>query len=415
MKKAFLLLAVGMLVLAACEKPEVPSRDADLTGETVDAGSLKQAGIKKLFILNEGQMGSNNASLDMLRASDGNYVTGVFKKMNPSEAAGLGDVGNDIAVVGDEVWIVVNNSGIVDVLSAVDETEIAAIQVPTPRCLAFDDKYVYVSSWNGAVAVYGADWSVDAEQSKNPKGVVYRINRSTKKLDGSVEVGYQPEGLAVYDGKIYVANSGGISSQLPPDYAYDDTVSIIDAATFKVTGTVKVAVNLKDVWSDGGGAIYVSSLGNYWDAHTGLYVFYANDPSKSVLVGSGTAIKPEQLHVSCSYCCGNEVFCIGTENEYDWNSAHDYYIWSCRIDDYTTGKCTVSLYPQTLAGTPYGMAVIEMQKSSSESEGLHYLVLGDAGDYYNPGTVSCYALDFNDGEKCWSVSAGVCPGHFATW
>lgn len=408
-------MLAGTLAFAACDGnlfPEKPSIDSELKGEAVDISGL--SGFKKLFVLNEGQMGSNNASLDMLRLSDANYITGVFKKMNPSEGASLGDVGNDIAVIGDELWIVVNNSGIVEVLSAKDETELAAIQVPMPRNLAYDDNYVYVSSWNGAVAVYGADWSVDAEKSKNPKGAVYRIDRKTKKLDATtVEVGYQPEGIACYDGKLYVANSGGVACSLPPAYAYDNTLSIIDAGTFKLTQTVEVAVNLKNVWPDGKGAIYVSSFGNYMDVHSGMYVLYADNPSKALQIGSGSAVSPEQLHVSCSYCCNGTVYCIGTENEFDWNAALNYYIWSCRISDYASGQCRISLYPQILSGVPYGIAVIE--SGTGSSDGRHYLFVGDAGDYYNPGTVSCYALDFNDGEKYWTVGAGVCPGHFAIW
>lgn len=409
MKKALLLLLPCMLAFASCKVhiiPEKPSPDAGLEGEAVDARAL--SGFKKLFVLNEGQMGAGNASLDMLRLSDSNYITGVFRKMNPDVAAGLGDVGNDIAAVGDELWITVNNSGIVEVLDAKDETEIAAIPVPMPRCLAFDDKYVYVSSWNGAAAIFGSDWSVDLEKSKNPKGVVYRIDRKTRQLDGSVEVGYQPEGMAVYDGKLYVANSGGISSQLPPAYAYDNTLSIIDTKSFTLYSTVEVEVNLKNVYSDGKGAIYVTSLGNYMDVHTGLYCLMASNPALAFKIGNGSAVKPESLHISCSCICDGVVYCIGTENEFDWNAVHQYNIWSCSISDYTDMKYVLRLFPQTLSGNPYGMAVLE-------SHGSHYMVLGDAGDYYNPGTVSCRALDFNDGEVYWKVTSGVCPGHFAVW
>ncbi len=106
MKKATLLLLCGALVFCACRKdpvPEPPSKDADLTGQKVGVSGFPES-IQKLFILNEGQMGSNNATLDFLRFSDGNYVTGAFKKMNPSVGAGLGDVGNDIAVHGDELF-----------------------------------------------------------------------------------------------------------------------------------------------------------------------------------------------------------------------------------------------------------------------------------------------------------------------
>ena len=48
--------------------------------------------------------------------------------------------------------MVINNSGLVEVVSAKDETEIVAIQVPTPRNIAFDNTYAYVTSWAGRKA-----------------------------------------------------------------------------------------------------------------------------------------------------------------------------------------------------------------------------------------------------------------------
>ena len=149
MKKAFLLLLCGAFAFCACQKDRVPSKDSTLDGMAVDVSFLSTSA-QKLFVLNEGGMGSNNSTLDFLRFSDGKYITGAFKKMNPEIAAGLGDVGNDIAIHGEEAWIVVNNSGIVEVISAYEETEIAAIQVPTPRNIAFDNTYAYVTSWAGA-------------------------------------------------------------------------------------------------------------------------------------------------------------------------------------------------------------------------------------------------------------------------
>lgn len=402
--KKYLYIIAGCLLFAGCDwlGIEPVSKDSDLSGQAVDFPYLYNSEASKLFVLNEGGMGSNNATLDFFRLREGVYVNGAFRRMNPQVAGGLGDVGNDIAVNGNELWIVVNNSGIVEVLSARDETEIAAIAVPTPRDIAFDGKYAYVTSWAGAFASgsYDSNGNYTITDSSNPKGRVYRIDIATKKVDGSVEVGYQPEGIAYYDGKLYVANSGGISSQLPPSYSYDNTLSIIDTKSFKVVQAVEVEVNLKNVYSDGKGAIYITTLGNYWDVHSGLYALLAGNPSQVARVGANTVIKPEKLFVSCSYCDGSTVYCIGTENEFDWNAPREYYFWSVRIDDYTTGKCTISLHPQTFSGTPYGMAVFD-----------RYLFLGDAGDYFNPGTVSCH--DVYDGEKLWTVTAGVCPGHFA--
>ena len=386
MKKAFLLLLCGTFAFSACQKDRVPSKDATLDGQTVDVSFISTSA-QKLFVLNEGGMGSNNSTLDFLRFKDGKFVNGAFKKMNPDVATGLGDVGNDIAIHGEEAWIVVNNSGIVEVISAYDETEIAAIPVPTPRNIAFDNNYAYVTSWAGAFINYGADYSV--MDFKNPKGQVYRINLTTKKVEGSVEVGYQPEGIAYYDGKLYVANSGGIASQLPPTYSYDNTVSIINAASFKVEDTVEVQVNLKNVYSDGKGNIYVTSLGNYYDIHSGLYVVFASAASSQ---------KTGHIadYVSVSALCGDTVYCIGTDSEFDWSgNPHTYSAWS------VTGRTKKALSWTITEATPYGLGVLDADT---------YFV-GDAGDYFNPGTVTCYYK----GAKRWSVTAGVCPGHFAVY
>ena len=390
MKKALVLLAIGTLVLGACQKEpqkDTPSKDSELTGEKVDVSGISKD-VKKVFVLSEGSMGSNNATLDFLRISDGNYITGAFKKMNPDAAAGLGDVGNDIVIIGDEAWIVVNNSGIVEVISAKDETEIAAIQVPTPRRIAFDDQYAYVTSWAGAYTIYTSDPKTNTSSItdySNPKGQVYRINLKTKKVEGIVQVGYQPEGIAYYDGKLYVANSGGISSQLPPNYAYDNTISMIETDKFTTVKLyIEVKVNLKDVYSDGKGNIYVTTLGDYWSTHSGLY-----------MLNSNLSVKAVTDYVSTSAILGDTVYVIGTDTEWDWNSSsHVYKAYSVK-----NGTKTEITLP--VSGTPYGLAAID---SST-------FLVADAGDYFNPGTVSC----ISNGAKAWTVTTGVCPGHFAIY
>ena len=387
MKKARLILLCGALVsLFACQKDPIPEKDSTLTGTEVDVSGIP-AGIKKVFMLNEGSMGSNNSTLDFLRISDGNYITGAFKKMNPDIGAGLGDVGNDIVVIGNEVWMVINNSGIVEVVSAKDETEIAAIQVATPRNIAYDGTYAYVTSWAGAYAngAYDEYGYYTVTDYKNVQGQVYRINLNTKKVEGSVEVGYQPEGIACYNGKLYVANSGGISSQLPPEYSYDRTVSIIDTKGFKVTKTIDVQVNLKGVYSDGKGNIYVTALGDYWGVHSGVYLIDASDNVKHV-----------SDYVSVASINGDTLYCFGTEDEWDWSgSPKTWKAFSCK------GGSKSSLTLNVSEATPYGLCALD---------GNTFLIC-DAGDYFNPGTVSLYSK----GSKAWTVTAGVCPGHFAIW
>ena len=388
MKKAALLLLCGGVVLCSCQKTiqnDTASKDAALTGQEVSVSQIKTS-FRKIFVLNEGGMGSNNASLDFLR-SDGTYVTGAFKKMNPDVATGLGDVANDIAIKGSEVWMTVNNSGIVEVVSAEDETEIAAIPVPTPRNICFDNDYAYVSSWAGAFARgrYDEEGNYIITDSSNPKGQVYRINLKTKKAEASVEVGYQPEGMALADGKLYVANSGGISSQLPPSYSYDNTVSVIDTKSFKVVSCIEAVVNLKYVYADKAGHVYVTTMGDYWSTHSGLYRLSERGAEKI------------SDYVSVSCMAGNKIYFFGAENEFDWSAAKSYKGFCYNCTDGSTGEWNFASY----ATTPYSLLVFD--------EGTY--MVGDAGDYFNPGSISLYA----GGKKIWTTTSGVCPGHFAIW
>lgn len=402
MKTSALLVVSGILALGVigCDKdskdPENnASGDENLAGETVKVGE-NASSAKKLFVLNEGGMGSNNATLDFLDLRTGKYVRDAYGKMNPEIPLGLGDVGNDIAVAAGKLWIVVNNSGIVEVVDPENERHIATVAIPTPRNIAFDDTYAYVSSWAGAYAAYGADYSVDPGASRNPKGQVYRIRLKDYSLDGSVEVGYQPEGLAVSGGKLYVANSGGIASQLPPDYSYDNTVSVIDLASFTVVKAIEVAPNLKAVFASPDGSLFVTTMGNYYDVHSGLYRIKEDAFLGRVEEGGDIG-----CNVSVATMDADGFFwALGNDTEFDWSAAHTWYLWSSNA----LSSPAVGYYPDfTFSGSvPYGLFV----------DGSDVYV-ADAGDYYNPGTLSLYQS--GSYQKQWTVTAGVCPGHFAIW
>jgi len=405
MNQFSLLFVSGLLLIgaAACQKDSSAdepsgsaSGDEHLAGEMVNVG-VNASSAKKLFVLNEGGMGSNNATLDFLDLRTGKYVRDAYGKMNPEIPQGLGDVGNDIAVWGDALWIVVNNSGIVEVVNPENERHIATVAVPMPRNIAFDGIYAYVSSWNGAVAVYGADWAVDPDKSKNPKGAVYKIDTRTYQVVAQVEVGYQPEGLAVSDGMLYVANSGGIASSLPPTYSYDNTLSVIDLETFTVTDTIEIAPNPKGVYAAPNGDIFVTILGNYYDVHSGMYL--VRDGALVRRIEEGTDIG---CNVSVSAMEADGFFwAIGNDTELDWSvTTHDWYFWGFNS---LTGDTVVWRPDFSFTGkVPYGLFV-----DNSD------IYIADAGDYFNPGTLSLYqGVSF---QKSWTVTAGVCPAHFALW
>ena len=143
---ALLVFSVAVLAVAAgCQKSETTSRDADLAGVNVAVGE-KNGAFRKLFVLNEGGFQKNNSTLDFFRFSDGNYVSDAFGSMNPAIVQGLGDTGNDLALLNNKLWLVMNGSGYVHVIDARDEVHVASIAIPDPRDVAFDASHAYVSS-----------------------------------------------------------------------------------------------------------------------------------------------------------------------------------------------------------------------------------------------------------------------------
>jgi hypothetical protein len=173
--------------------------------------SKPSASADRLLILCEGLWGMNNASLSLL--DHGVLTNHWFRQQNPGER--LGDTANDILQVNDTlIAISVNWSNIVQYIRP-DGTAIAATEnIPNNRRLATDGRgYLYVTSY--------AD-----------HGYVAKIDLTTKLVVDTCHVGYEPEGIAYYDGRLYVANTGGYSTQTQ-DHGYEQTISVVDAQTMR--------------------------------------------------------------------------------------------------------------------------------------------------------------------------------------
>ena len=381
MKKCALLVfsMVVLAVAAGCQKSETTSRDADLAGVNVAVG--EKGLFAKLFVLNEGNFQKNNSTLDFFRFSDGNYVSDAFGSMNPAVVQGIGDTGNDLALNEGKLWLVMNGSGYVHVLDAFDETLIASIAVPDPRYIAFDKSYAYVSSYAGAI--YGGD---------EVKGKVYRISLSTYKVDGEVEVGCQPEGVAVSGNKLYVANSGGYN------YIHENTVSVIDLASFKVSSSVTTASNLHYMASDGQGAVYVSSYGeSTWSQDAdGNWIQSMSEP-----MGGASSSQVKDVHVSCmTMCSDGYIYAIGNAEEL--TGGYSNMLYKVSVKDGSVSSKAISGTDAAKVGNPYGICV---------APGTGDIYIADA-DYTGPGKVWCFTKDFK--EK-WSAVAGMLPAHMVLY
>ncbi|MBR6001763.1 MAG: YncE family protein [Bacteroidales bacterium] len=379
MKHEALLIVSCILALGAvgCEKGLKPSEG--FTGEQVTVGETRDS-YRNLFILSEGSVGKNEASLDFFIPAEGLYVRSAFSQVNPSIS--LGDTANDIIAVGDEIWIALNGSDIIEVIDTATLVHKAAITVPSPRYMATDGKFVYVTTYSGVFNATSGEWMFpDAE---NPKGAVGKIDVATKKVLASVEVGHQPEGLDLTaDGKLLVANSGWA-------VGYENTISEITLSSFQVSATLTAGSNAKELFVTSDGSVWEHLLGDYYSVHTGLYKKTADGAERVTAEGC-------ELCVGAIARDGEDFWIVGSDEEFDWsNNDKHWYVY--KITNGVATKVNVNI----TAAYPFGIAV---DPDNGD------LFISDGGTGGNLGSVFCYSKADGYALK-WKTVSGVFPGHF---
>ncbi len=359
-------------VITSCRgiEPITPSTGNEVTGGS-EAGE-----VKGFFLLNEGNMGSNKATLDYFDYATGVYTRNIFAERNPGVALELGDVGNDLGIYGSRLYAVINCSNLVEVMDVETARHIAEIPLPNCRYIAFDGGYAYVSSYAGAV-------EFDPEYRR---GYVAKIDTVTMQVVDTCSVGYQPEEMAVVDGRLYVANSGGY---MAPDY--DLTVSVIDLATFEVCNEIEVAPNLHQVKIGGDGMLYISSRGDYYGHQSSTWVV---DPSTDEVVRELQLLQNSDMAVY-----GDSLYVIS----HSWSNVSLDYSTGYAVFDTREGITVTRNFvtdgTEEEITTPYCIAV-------NPSNGDIFLT--DAKDHVTPGRIHCYG---QDGVRKWSATTGDIPGH----
>ena len=337
--------------------------------------------IMGMYVLCEGNMGSNKCTLDYLDLSGNtptvHYWRNIYAERNPSVVKELGDVGNDIKIYGSKMWIVVNCSDKVEVVHADNCQRIGQVDIPNCRYVTFDGPYAYVSSYVGPV-----DLNAEAQI-----GMVYQVDTLTLEVTKTVTVGYQPEEMAVIDGKLYVANSGGYIAPI-----YDHTVSVVDLQTFKEERKIDVGVNLHRCRADKYGQLWVTSRGNYINRKATMYWLEPRGTTYEV-VGS--------LPYAVSDMCivGDSLYYFGSEwSETEQRNTISYGIINVRTHELVTNK--LSNAPEVAAmRMPYGIIVNPQERD-------FYLM--DAKNYVSSGELLHF---LPDGTFDWKVSTGDIPGH----
>lgn len=311
-------------VLAACGKqnPEPQPQPVD-------------PGLKGLLVMNNGNWGSNDAGIVLYDTDKKSVGDDVFTAANGIR---LGDLGQDIILYGDEIFIAVNGSKIIFVTDR-------SLKVKT-QIIAKDDKGNQLSP--RSFATYG-----DKVYVTYYEGWLGEIDPANGYAVRLTAVGNSPEGVTYAKGGLYVANSGGA---LYP--AFDNTVSVVDPVSFREVGRIPVNLNPQSIAASADGSmLYINSFGNYADIPAKLQCLNLHDGSITDLdysdVKSIASGKDDRLYVvtggydaSWKVCGSIHVLDMKTgrkAGEFCKDQITDYYSICCTGDyvvvgasDYTT-------------------------------------------------------------------------------
>ena len=344
-----LFFILGSLFLSACRTDEIvyPTIGERVTDEVRTGG---------MYVLCEGNMGSNKARIDYINLETGTYYSNWYGGMNPTQLKELGDVGNDIQQYGHRLYAVINCSHKVEVMDP-QARHIGQIEIPNCRYMAFHDGRMYVSAYVGSVA--------DPELL----GAVYEVDTATLQITREVKVGHQPDELVIADGNLYVCNSGGYLTD-----RYDSTLSVIDLHTFTETKKIPVGLNPNRVRMDARGQLWVCCQGNYKDVAPQLVV-----------------LKDDRIIKRIDTPCAN-ISILGSDAYVLNNEAHRLEIVSTLDFSTRISPVAISDYEH-----PYGLLVTN-----------DAVYVTDAKNYVSSGILHCYGAD---GTERWRCATGDIPGH----
>ncbi len=365
------LMAV-LLLLAGCRE-EVTI----FLPEHVSVAQPVYNDIEGFYLLCEGNMGWNKATLDYYDYGHGEYVRNIFSYANPTVPKEMGDVGNDIGIYGSNLYCVINCSNKIDVLDKYTCKKKYQIDIPNCRYIRFLGGYAYVTSYAGPVQI-----NPNYEQ----RGYVAKIDTVTMQVVDTCLVGFQPDELEIVEGKIYVANSGGY---MVPNY--ENTLSVIDVATFKEERRIPIAINLSWVKGDRHGMLWIASRGDYYTRASKIYAY---DTRKSQLVDS------IDCPVSNMWLDGDSLYVVSTQWSYvSMGNTFSYAVINTLTRQQVCDNFITDGTDRDIV-IPYAVAVNPITRD---------IYVTDAKDYVSPGRLYCFD---RNGKQRWSVRTGDIPAHF---
>ena len=355
-KKNVCILVLLAALFAACS-------DSDI----VDPTELPPLETQKILVLCEGIWNHDNSTLAFYdlksKTTDPDYFTTVNKR-------GLGDTANDMIKYGSKIYIVVNESGTIEVINAATGKSLQQIEMKekTTEGKEINKQPRYAAAYGGKVYVTSFD------------NTVTRIDTVSLAIDGSVTVGRNPEGICIKNGKIYVANSGGLDFQ---DTDYDHTVSVIDLNSFEEIKQIEVGLNPYQVFADSQGDVYVNVRGNHDDIAPSFKKIKPSKDSYEVSTLTGVSISEFTIVNDKAYILHN-----------DWGKESEVKVFDCKTEEVVTENFVTD-----------GTSILNGYKITADAYSGDVYVT--TSDYTTSGNVLCFD---NKGECKFTLpSVGIGP------
>ena len=385
-KRSLLLcmIASAVLLLTSCRSDEItfPAEYEVLPMESRELSSFAPNEPIGMYLLNEGNMGSNKATIDYLDFSKGIYIRNIYGERNPNVIKELGDVGNDIQVYGNRLYAVINCSHKVEVMDLHTCRRIGQIDIPNCRYIRFHGNKAYISSYVGPI-------SIDPNAQL---GAIFEVDTATLRITRQVTVGYQPEEFEIIGDYLYVANSGGYRA---PDY--DSTLSVVDLTDFRQVKKIPVCVNPHRVRKDQYNRLWITSRGNHKDVQTQLVCLQPLHPTPYTL----HHISPSEMVIF-----GDSMYFYGAHwSDETMSNQITYGVFNIQSQIPNIQYPITNIQSFITDGTeqnikiPYGIQV-------NPYNGDIYIT--DAKNYVSSGQLHCYS---REGKRKWSVRTGDIPAH----
>jgi hypothetical protein len=348
-----LAAALGwMLIAASCERTPVEPGQ-----EGLDFG-------RGVFIVNEGQFLSNNASISYFNPETDSLYNQIFYRAN---GVPLGDVANSMLIAGNNAYIVVNNSGKVYRVGSDDMIYRGKITgLTSPRYMVIGD------AGSGSPTAWVSDLYSGYVMVLDP---VEGTRLDSIRISGSGER-FSSEQMVLHNGSLYVAC-----------WSYGREVLVIDTSAGLITDSIPVGLQPNSMAVDRDGYLWVLSDGGY------PFSPIPQEKASLTRVNMETRVA-ETMKVWDDILLSPSDLCTGKNGDSLYFLSDGIYRVSLGMEGFSS-----PLIPAR--GRQFYSLGID------PSDGTVYV--GDAVDYQQDGWVYRYRPD---GTAIDSFRVGVNPGYF---